>query len=247
VKKILPEPRPYLLVNYHLALSLFGPSALPQLMPSLVDPNPRVKIAAIDAVAALGPSGLGASSNLVLLMNDHPEVRILAMLALGQIGWKPTPEFVPILTRLLSDSSFFEYRTPMEKEMEPELVSTADLAAEMLGQIGPQAGSATGPLAQGLTNQLMRIRPQFFLALWRVAQDTNSVMILGSELEQSHHVDTYRKLLWVAGEIGPDAKPIVPAIFRGMTNFATDLSVPVRKALLKIDPQAITNVAPSTR
>jgi HEAT repeat protein len=192
-----------------------------------------------DTVAALGPNAASAAPALVQLLDDHnPEVRMEGMLALGQIGWKPSLESVPTLTRLLSDRSVFKYRGWQDKDLGLELVCIGDLAAEMLGQIGPKARSALDPLTQLLTDSSWNARPYGPLAIWRIDHDTNVLQYIVPNLESSGTASNYRRFLAIAEEMGPAAKPAVPAILRGMTNFATELSSPVREALQKIDPEA---------
>jgi hypothetical protein len=53
------------------------------------------------------------------------------------------------------------------------------------------------------------------------------------------HSKYHTPVLQALGSIGPAAKPAVPVILRTMTNFFTNITRPVREALMKIDPEVV--------
>ena len=197
-------------------------------------------IGAPRTTAALGSES--APALLRMLDDPNPNMRISAMLSLGQIGWKPTSALVPTFTRLLGDRSVFKYRGWQDKDLGLEFVCIGDLAAEMLGQIGPDAQPALTVLRPLLADPIWNTRPSIPLAIWRIDHDTNVVLCLAANLRDAGTIPAYRRFLAAAAEMGPAAQPMVPAIVDGMTKFTEDLSQPVREALMKINPEAAEKV-----
>lgn len=178
-----------------------------------------------------------------LLDNPNPETRIEALLTLGRLGWKPDRESVPLLTRLLTDRNASRYRGLDDPDIGREFVYIGDLAVELLGHGGADAQPAVASLAALLEDPYWNTRPYVPLAIWRISKDTNVLQHLISNLRNAGSARVYRRFLAAAAEMGEAAKPAVPAILRGHTNFTEDLTLPVQDALSKIDPKAAPGAA----
>jgi hypothetical protein len=120
------------------AIGAFGPdaqSAIDQIVQTLGDSEPQVRIAAAWAISQLGPAGTRAVASLRRLLADRDaKVRSLAAVALRSIGPQAV-EAVADLIQALQDSAAY-VRAP---------------AAEALGSIGPAAKAAVPALVERLS------------------------------------------------------------------------------------------------
>jgi HEAT repeat protein len=83
------------------ALGRIGPAAVPSLMETLRDPDPKVRLKAIEVLARMGGDAKDAVPELIRLLEDPDEpVRKAAIRTLGRIG-PPAKEAVPALMQTL--------------------------------------------------------------------------------------------------------------------------------------------------
>jgi HEAT repeat protein len=87
------------------ALGRIGGNAVPTLISTLNDPNPRVRAEAARALARIGPQATEAVQPLIARLDDpDEEVRQAAARALGQVGPAAAPA-VPALISLIDAAS----------------------------------------------------------------------------------------------------------------------------------------------
>jgi HEAT repeat protein len=83
------------------ALGRIGPAAVPSLIETLRDPDPKVRLRAIEVLARMGGDAKDAVPELIRLLEDSDEgVRKAAIRTLGRIG-PPAKEAVPALMQTL--------------------------------------------------------------------------------------------------------------------------------------------------
>jgi hypothetical protein len=86
------------------ALGRMGAAAVPDLIESLHDQDPAVRLLASQVISRIGPEAVLAVPDLIELLNDEEErVRRAAIRALGQIG-PDAVDAVPELVRLLREA-----------------------------------------------------------------------------------------------------------------------------------------------
>ena len=132
------DPDPAVARRAIVALGEIGPKAvraLPKLRRRLLDPDPNFRRIAARALGGLSEKGEPAADELIARMfnDDDAVVCREAAHALGCIG-RPVSRVVPALAEIVSD-----------EEMP---ASTRFAAVTALGQIGPSAKSALGPLKE---------------------------------------------------------------------------------------------------
>jgi HEAT repeats len=233
-----PDPSIYDKITY--ALNLLGPSAIPSLRAALQYPSSEVQVAALNAITMMGPKADTTLPALVQLLNQtSAELRVRVTVAIGELGTARTqaiPALTAALVTALRDSN---------TETIGSRVSVCQAVARVLGRMGPDAKSAIPALTILLDDPKLYSRQEAAIALWQINHDTNLVSRLIRELEQAPDAGEYRTRLQVLAALGPAAQPAVPVILRVMTNFSTDLSHPVREALLKINPEAAAKLDPT--
>ncbi|PYJ55030.1 MAG: hypothetical protein DME24_25485 [Verrucomicrobia bacterium] len=240
IKRRLPLPKPIEnTYDYRVAntLQLLGPPAVPQLIDAMGNRHSKVRLAAVRVTRLIGPEANAAVPALAKLVNDSDgEVRVEAVLALRFMG--PNKKLATqALIGALGDSD----RGPKPGST----VYVKGNAARVLGEIGPQAQVAVPALTKLLSDTDPYAREEAAVALWRINHDTNVIPVLLAELEAANEAPRYGIILTAFGEMGPAAKPAVPAIMktirerRGMPNpHGIDIPEVALKALKKIDPDA---------
>ena len=219
------------------ALQLLGPAALPQLLEGMADHNSNVRLTSLRAVKLIRPKTESLVPAFTRLVNDRDgRIRVEAILALHGIG--PAKKLAMAeLIGALNDSD----RGPRPNEF----CFVRAAAALALGEIGPEAKSALPGLTRVLSATNSYTRIQAAIAIWRIAADTNMIPTLIAELDTTPDVPTCSWILSAFGEMGPVAKPAIPAMLRklqgsrGVSNAqGIDLSAVGLRALNKIDPVA---------
>ncbi len=88
-------------LNAAFDLELIGAAAIPQLIPLLKDPDPKVSRSAIYILGRMGASAQSVIPQLILLLQDpNPDVRGNAAETLGLLGEAATvaiPQLIPLL------------------------------------------------------------------------------------------------------------------------------------------------------
>jgi HEAT repeats len=183
------------------ALQTLNSDAVPALIAALRDSNSDVQITALAALGGFGTNADVAIPSLEKLAK-HPNgfVRRWAIFTLGRVGPKRT-NAIPTLIAALQDN-----------EISPLPGSSArvrETAAEVLGQLGPQAQAARLELRKLLTDADAGVRREVAIALWRITGDRDVLPILIGQLKKN---EDCKSIIAVLGEMGPVAKPAVPAI-----------------------------------
>jgi HEAT repeat protein len=183
------------------ALGTLESSAVPALITALRDHNCEVQITSMAALCGFESAADAAIPSLLkLTKHSNGFVRRWSVFSLGRMGPGRT-NAVPNLIAALKDS-----------DVSPLPGSSArvrETAAEVLGQLGPQAHAACSELKKLLADPDAGVRREAAIALWRIASDREVLPILITELKGNEDA---KQLIAVLGEMGPIAKPAVPAI-----------------------------------
>lgn len=200
-------------------LARFGPkakSAAPKVAALLAAKDPFVKTEAVKTLGAIGPDARdGVPALLGLMTQEHkPEgININSELAaaLPKIG----PACVPGLIEVLDAKDLkYDRRTEM-----------LELAAKVLGQLGPDAKAAAPKLRQlvrapGDPGGSDRVRAACLEALGRIQADPkDDVPLIGSYLDEKQRVKESVPVVAAAaaralGSSGPAAKGFAPELLR---------------------------------
>jgi hypothetical protein len=211
------------------AISLVGTLAVPHLIAAMHDSDRDVRLTAAQAMAFLGDRADPALPGLIpLITNTNPEFRVHAIFAVSQMGMVRT-QAIPALMMSLSDP---------DNRSTPGAPYVRENAARALGSMGSAASVAVPKLAGLLDDPSDLMRLESAGALWKIQRDTNLVYRVMEQLEKRQGVQVYKGFLDLLAEMGSAARPAVPVILRSMTNWGTDMSRPIRRALAKIDPEA---------
>jgi HEAT repeat protein len=234
VKDYVPEPDlDFNLVHNKIpyALSLMGSPVIPRLQTALQDHNADVQNIALRALGMMGSTAEATLPGVIsLLHHTNGDVRLSAVFAVQQIGGT-RPEAIQALVGTLLDSNRGPNGTVWVRES----------AVSALGRLGPAAKAAVPAITGLLDAPDVYTRREVIRALWRIDHDTNLVDRAVHELETSRHgSQNYKSFLNVLAEMGPAARPAVPAILQSATNLAkVEVSRTIRPALAKIDPDAL--------
>ncbi len=181
-------------------------SSLPLVQKLLTESAPDLRVAAIEAIAALGKAGAKAVPDLIAALKDaEPNVQVAACRALGRIG-AGSAEVVSALTERL-------------KLTEPERVQAAAIAA--LGQLGAGAKAAAPALRDLLSalgeNGFLAAERQTAIgrALWLI-EGQNARAEVVALIQRQLHTLTYPQavveVLDLAGDLGGEARDCVSLI-----------------------------------
>jgi HEAT repeats len=87
-----------------------------------------------------------------------------------------------------------------------------ETAARVLGEIGPEAEAASQELKKLVSDSNSGVRTEAAIALWRIDEDRDALPVLISELEKTDVYEDRKTIIAALGEMGPLAKPALPAI-----------------------------------
>ena len=219
VRKWLPVPRDPGTDRIPFVLSLLGPSAVPQLVAALRDPNERVQMTVLNGLTVMGTNAAPAIPAVIQMLNPTNQLRCIAINTLHKLGPRNV-EAVVALNELLKD---------------PPSVS---VASWLLGEIGPAAQIAIPELRRIVNDPGTRERDRIAADLWRISHDTNVIPVLVVELDKARDFVTRWEILRVLGQIGPPARPAIPSILKIIIDPRSDVLAEAWRALRKIDPQA---------
>jgi HEAT repeat protein len=236
LRAALRDPDPFVRVYAAEAVARIDPEdrgALEPLAAALRHPDGAVGNAAAGALAGLGPRALASAPALrAALRQDPAEVRSAAALALGEVipeaapRGEETEESVAALVRALR---------------EDRSADVSYWAARALLKFGPAARNALPALVAALRD---RGRP----AARDVAADVlsrlgpDAVPLLGEALLDPQ-CGARRHVAQYLGDMGPAARPAVPALLRTLQAEDPWLRFEAASALMHIDPDAAAAVA----
>ena len=117
-------------------------------------------------------------------------------------------------------------------------------AAQVLGEIGPDARASVPALRRLLVCKHDFTREQAAIALWRITRDTNVVSLLVAELDRAPNSMAYRQIVSALGEMGQPAKAAVPAVVRtiGQPGRWEDFE---QYEILKVGEEALRRIDPN--
>lgn len=224
LQRIAPRPRfrdESLPLRVKWALRLIGAPGLPQYTEALGDQDPRVRSVALDVIGALGADAASAATAVCRVADDaHLELSAKALGVLGQIG-ASHPEAIAVLIRRLRCQPQGEEPVPLLRSgrISPARLASGvrEQAARTLGRLGPGACAAAPDLRALLQDPFPEPRTEAAIALWRVAMDTNGLLVLLAELEKRPHPLECQRLLRGLSEMGPAARPGVPILEKFLT------------------------------
>jgi HEAT repeat protein len=182
--------------NAIYALGAIGTeAALQPLIGKLSDQDFNTQCHACRALGEMGADAASAGPHLIELSKAGvASARRNAVAALGQIGPSIGDEGITRLAEALQD--------PHQAVREE--------AAHALGKLGAEAAAAAPALVAALDDPTFAPRVEASWALWRTSGEAEtSVAVLIAQLEDFNDADT---AAWVLGEIGPQAKPAIPAL-----------------------------------
>lgn len=190
-------------------LGLLGPrakNALAALIDAVKDRDPVVRSRALEAIGKIGPEAEIAMADLEQVLSDgDAHSRILAAGAIWQISAKRESVFRVLVHSL--------------RNGEPD----SWLAAQYLGDMGPEARDAVPVLEDALRGNLIPsayrdlVRVHAASALWRINGETTwALAVLIEYLDDPTREATYRAAVEALTEIGAQAKTALPHLQRGL-------------------------------
>ena len=219
------------------------------MLPATKNHNPAIREAAFSLLIQLG---YGLTTNELvtiyrrMVADSDPSVRIRAIVSIRTLG-PAASDTVPELTDALQGSETGRHRDSREH------VYVRANAAMALGHMRSAAATAL----PALTNLLMTgdgyQRVAAATAIWQITSNVNGALPhLIADLP-SLDVSTLPLAIQTLGDMGPQAKPAVPALLvelgKGQPRQpgsppspAGDLNSAIRKALEVIDPTALTQL-----
>ena len=203
------------------ALGGISPAAVPALIQALQDPEKEVRQAAVSALGEVGAEAAAAVPDLVALLPQDGPRGLHVVFPLSRIG----PAAVPALIQALRGRD----------------TDVRSRAAQVLGLIGPEAQAAAPTLVEVLRDPEARVRVRAAEALWQVAQDPTGVALLAAVLGDEDGV-LRRDAARFLGQMGPAARPAVPALVEALRDADDATRVPVAEVLGRIGPGAAAAV-----
>lgn len=194
------------------ALKELGPSAkdaVPSLIKALHREESDVVLAeVIRALGAMAPQSKAAVPHLLPFLEDgQREVRISALWAVGRFG-ADGKAAVPFLIKALEDKGVVNPKTGQ---------TFAQLAANSLADIGPEATPAVPALIKALKADHRQLRGDAIRALgWIGAKDPAVVPTLIAVLRDRNDTFFRSSAAVALARIGPEAKEAVPALLEAL-------------------------------
>jgi HEAT repeat protein len=193
-----------------------------------------VRAKAAQLLGEIGPPGKEAVPSLVNVLNGSDlEARIQAALALWKID-RRAHEVVPVLVSALKSlaprqGSALNLNEPFGASPSARAVPPCQLAADALGQIGPDAQAAVPALAELLRMpQFSLCRPSYAHALWKIDRGAASLAVppLIELLDGSAPVrlpgraaSALRKdAVTVLGDMGVQAREALPSLRKALAD-----------------------------
>jgi hypothetical protein len=224
------------------------PDEIPQVAEAVADyikRNPRMTQCGIDVLTDLGPDAKPAIASIRSALQEtlNDPVSLDHIRALGAL-WRITGDAEPIIPKLIQSLRFPKGESP---------TMTRGITAGLLGEIGSEAIAAIPDLRELSNAEDGFVRYKVAEALWRITGESERLVAeldrdIQTEWNQGPHAPhVYYYQLALAGEMGADAKPLIPH-FLGSINHpytsrrAKELAL---KNLRQIDPAALDQVDPA--
>jgi HEAT repeat protein len=208
-----------------------------QLIANLQIPDSDARIGALRRLAATRVNKDQALDQVIAFVTDtNVQIQIAAVSAVGSFGMVRT-QATPALIQVLRKTSHGGAAVGLF----PQGLAIRQLqrsAIYELGRMGSAAQAAVPDLTKLVDGEKGHSQHPIVLALWRITQDPNLITREASQLEETSDATEFRIILSILAQIGPAARPAVPAIMAGLTKFGPDLSGAINRALAKIDSGA---------
>jgi HEAT repeat protein len=228
-----------------------GPQKAPQsgnvagLIKKLESANANDKLAALTALAELGPAAADAVPVLIqVLQTKNEDVRLNAAIALGKIGKASVPAVVKLLDAGEADIRYYAVWTlgwvgPDAKETAPRVIraladkdeSVRRKAAYALGRIAPDAKTAVGPLLQAFADTNADVRQAAAEAVAKFGAEAVPALV---EALKDDSISVRREAARAVAKIGPDAKDAIPGLRILLFSEKADLVNDAAEALANI-------------
>ena len=199
--------------------------AVPELSQALEDSHSGTRAAAAEALGRIGPDAVAALPNLVRLLKDSERLaRAQAAFALGRFGLEAAPAVPALATVVLNDSQ----------------VEIRRLAAEALGQIGPEAsGAAAESLGQALQKDTQaEVRRAAALALGKIGTEAKSALpaLLGALKDGDKFVRALA--LHTVAALAEESPLVVPAMATCLADEVAEVRLAAVDELGRLGPLA---------
>lgn len=260
--EVLKDERTKDRIQVVLSIAEIGPAAadaVPFLLPVLKHAKKLDREAAALAIGAIGPPARQALTDLrATLADDAPSVRLYAARALRQVD-HDSQEALQLVQSQLNNAptalralaltvvrSWGPNGSPLVMELSKILSNTEEpdrlrwLAADALRAIGAPGGKSSIPSLQKALQakeRVVRVHAAGALLTINPKQTTVCLPVLVEAL--SADISTSSKAAEFLGEIGPDAKMVVPALKKALGSKTPSTVHKAALALIRIDPENV--------
>jgi len=216
-------------------LIAIGPATVPAARRALADPNPKIRMAALELLGKLGPQATEAWSEIVVALADpDPRVREAAVTAAPLVASPPKNALPQVLSALKDSDARVRY-----------------VAAISLGSLGPDGAAGVAEILAELEQSQPESKPLLIEALGKIGPEARSAvpaMITALQVKDDNGSLNATTVEALSG-IGPDAKAALPILIESLDAAQSAdemfLSLPVIQALGKIGPAAPAQVSPA--
>src|SRR6185436_4032113 len=219
--------------------------AVPTLVELLRSPETRpLQTGILEALMNMGPAAAPALPTLEPLLNDPDAgLRVLGSMTIASL--RGTPEkAVPTLMRELANTNFVGQEPAWLLRYSPSRsigfvgFNHRETAAWLLGKIGPPAKDAVPALTEVARRSPGRLPVLAARALWRIDANPDTCLPALNSVLAGNDEDTQVFAAQVLAEMGPKAKPAVPALVQSMRKVSWKYYYEIFDALRTIDPDA---------
>jgi HEAT repeat protein len=198
--------------------------ATPALTKALKDDDADVRINSAVALWRIGKHAAGIDVLAAAVTQSQGPSRKAAVAALGQVGAAAKPA-LPALVKALGDK---------DAEVRLESVKT-------LGILGPLAKGTGAKITPLLHDKSVPVRLHAVHAIWKTEKKISKkgIEILEQALDEEE-MDHLLLATRILGDIGPDARDVVPALLPFLHHKNKVIRAAVLDAVQKIDPKAVS-------
>jgi HEAT repeat protein len=196
-------------------------AAVPLLIAALKDPDNGVRAAAVDSLGRLHEFAKDALSSLLDIVKDKKNdsiARAEAIHSVSRFGTSAAQEAVPILKDIVGDESA------------PDNVRRA--AANALGTMKTEAGSAAAALGKALEAKALEVRRAAVSALGEIGADARDALPGLKKVSKTDDDKFVRsEAMRVMGGLTRDAAEVLPFLVAGLSDPVAEVKVAAAQAL----------------